>query len=264
MVRLLVLLVGSVALCACGRAEPEMTRVAARPAAPTRSLAPGAHRLGLGRSAVPGFPSGRDGTLFVPTRARSGPPLPLLVLLHGGGGRADYFDFTFPLAEEAGVVVLTLDARDNTWDGIDSPFGPDVRFIDEALRHTFARVAIDASRVGLGGVSDGGSYSLSLGLTNGDLFTHLVAVAPGFINAPGPAVGRPRIYVAHGTRDNVYSVTATRRYLVPQLRTAGYEVTYEEFDGPHRMMPATVGKVFAWLQEAGGQPAPALSEAASR
>ena len=85
------------------------------------------------------------------------------------------------MAEEFGVVMLALDSRHNTWDGIDSPFGPDVQFIDAALRYTFERVAIDPGRIAIGGLSDGGSYSLSLGLVNGDLFTHLVAVAPGFL-----------------------------------------------------------------------------------
>ena len=174
-------------------------------------------------------------------------PVPLLVLLHGGGGRANYFRFTFPLAEEAGVVVLTLDSRDNTWDAIDSPYGPDVRFIDAALQHTFARVAIDPHRVALGGISDGASYALSLGIANGDLFTHLVAVSPGFIAPPSPPVGRPLIFVAHGTRDNVYSVEGTRHHIVPRLKDSGYDVTYREFDGPHSMIPPTARQVIEWL-----------------
>lgn len=229
--------------CGCGPAGPRVTRVQARPAAPTRAIEPGEHPLGLGGA------TGRDGTLYIPRRAASRAPMPLLVLLHGGGGRADYFRFVFPLGEEAGVVILTLDARDNTWDGIDSPFGPDVVFIDAALRHTFERVVIDPRRIALGGVSDGASYSLSLGLTNGDLFTHLVAVAPGFISPPGPPVGRPRIFVAHGTRDNVYSASGTRRYILPKLTSAGYDVTYEEFDGPHRVLPATARQVLEWLKD---------------
>ena len=69
-------------------------------------------------------------------RAASGTPVPLLVLLHGGGGQARDFHYMFPLAEEFGVALLPLDARHNTWDGVDSPFGPDVLFIDTALRYT--------------------------------------------------------------------------------------------------------------------------------
>jgi len=230
----------SLTVC-CGPAGPIVTRVKARPAAPTIAIEPGEHPLGLGPPKTR-----RDGTLYIPRTAASH-AVPLLVLLHGGGGRANYFRFTFPLAEELGVVVLTLDSRDNTWDGIDSPYGPDVVFLDTALRHTFQRVAIDPRRVALGGISDGASYALSLGMANGDLFTHLVAVSPGFIAPPSPQVGRPVIFVAHGTRDNVYSVDGTRRHIVPRLKDSGYDVTYREFDGPHSMLPPTAREVMEWL-----------------
>jgi phospholipase/carboxylesterase len=233
----------SLTVC-CGPAGPIVTRVNARPAAPTIPIAAGAHPLGLGgptrRWGV------RDGILYIPASAASH-PVPLLVLLHGGGSRANYFRFTFPLAEEFGVVILALDSRDNTWDAIDSPYGPDVVFLDQALQYTFARVAVDPRRVALGGISDGASYALSLGIANGDLFTHLVAVSPGFVAPPSPPVGRPLIFVAHGTRDNVYSVEGTRRHIVPRLKDSGYDVTYSEFDGPHSMLPPTTREVLEWL-----------------
>jgi len=224
---------------------PEVTRVTARPVAPTAAVEPGEHGLGLGRVWYRG--TWRDGTLFVPTRAASGRQVPLLVLLHGGGGRADDFRFSFALGEEFGVAILTLDARHNTWDGIDSPFGPDVLFIDEALRHTFERVPVDPARIALGGLSDGGMYALSVGVVNGDLFTHLIAVAPGYIAPPAAPVGRPRIFLAHGTRDNVYSVSGSRNRLLPQLQGAGYEVAYFEFDGPHFITPPAARAALAWL-----------------
>ncbi len=240
--RLFLVLALLVTTTGCRMFGPRATRLEARPTPPTTALEPGAHPLGLGRA-------GRDGTLYVPRAALQGAPLPLLVLMHGGGGSQRDFWFTFPLAEEAGVVVLALDSRDNTWDGIDSPFGPDVLYIDAALRYTFARVAIDPRRVALGGLSDGASYALAVGRVNGDLFTHLVAVAPGFLAPPGPTVGRPRIYVAHGTRDNIYDVRGSRLYLVPDLRNAGYEVTYREFDGPHTVPPAIARLVLSWLRQ---------------
>jgi phospholipase/carboxylesterase len=233
-------------LAGCGRqVGPEVTRIGARPAPPHLTVEPGARPLDLGTAWYRG--KRRDGTLLVPTAARSGRPLPLLVLLHGGGGQADDFQFTLPLGEEMGVAVLLLDARHNTWDGVDSPFGPDVVFIDQALAHTFARVAIDPQKVALGGLSDGGMYALSVGVANGDLFTHLMAVSPGYMNPPGPPVGRPRIFLAHGTRDTVYSVYSSRERLLPQLRDAGYDVTYYEFDGPHFITPPAARAMLEWL-----------------
>ena len=235
-------------LCGGDGGAAEVTHVEARPGTPTIAIEPGEHALGLGGLLVINFTtSWRDGTLYIPRAAMSGEPLPLLVLLHGGGGRASDFRYTFPLAEELGVVILTLDARHNTWDEIDSPFGPDVLFIDAALRHTFDRVAVDPGKVGLGGLSDGGAYALAVGRTNGDLFTHLVAVAPGLRSPPAPPTGQPRILVAHGTRDNVYPVFGSRLYIVPRLRSAGYDVTYFEFDGPHFIPPDTARQVLEWF-----------------
>jgi phospholipase/carboxylesterase len=170
-----------------------------------------------------------------------------LVWLHGGGGRASDIEYLFPLAEELGVVILAIDARHNTWDGIDSPFGPDVLFIDAALRHTFERIAIDPQRVGLGGMSDGAAYALALGRANGDFFSHLIAVAPGYLDPPAPPTGQPRIFVAHGTRDNVYSVFRSRLFVVPQLKSAGYDVTYLEFDGPHWVPVPVARQALEWL-----------------
>jgi phospholipase/carboxylesterase len=238
----------SVIVFGCESAEPEVTRMQAQVVAPTIATEPGEYPLGLGGLLlVNRSMSWRDGTLYIPRAAKVDTSLPLLVWLHGGGGRAKDIRHIFPLAEELGIVILAIDARHNTWDGIDSPFGPDVLFIDAALRHTFERVAIDPQRIGLGGLSDGASYALALGRANGDIFTHLIAVAPGRLNPPAPPTGQPRILVAHGTRDNVYNVVWSRRFIVPGLKSEGYDVSYLEFDGPH-WVPAPVGrKVLEWL-----------------
>src|SRR5688572_23710386 len=110
--RVAVLVVACGLIGACRESGPEVTRLSARPAPPTATLPPGAHDLGLGRAIYRGML--RDGTLYLPTRAASGTPVPLLVLLHGGGGQARDFHFMFPLGDELGVALLTLDARHNT------------------------------------------------------------------------------------------------------------------------------------------------------
>jgi phospholipase/carboxylesterase len=227
-------------LAGCSRLDgPEVTRLQARPKPPALRLEPGAHPLGLGGR--------RDGTLYVPRTLEPQKPLPLMVLMHGGGASKEFFDFTFPLAEDRGVAILTLDSRHNTWDAVDSPFGPDVRFIDRALEYTFRHVAVDPRRLALGGVSDGASYALSLGLMNGDLFSHVVAFAPGFIATPAPPVGQPAIFVAHGTRDQVLSIDWTSRRFVPRLKSAGYDVTFLEFDGPHNVPAPVARAALEWL-----------------
>ena len=235
-------------LSSCGKGEPEITRITSRPFEPTIKIDAGEIKLGLGGPRwVNRSIWWRDGLLYIPQKALSGEKLPLLIWLHGGGGNAESFTYMYPIADEYGVVLLALDARHNTWDGIDSPFGPDVLFIDQALRFTFERVKIDENKIALGGISDGASYALALGRSNGDFFTHLIAVAPGRLSPPSPPIGLPRILVAHGTRDNVYSVYGSRYYVVPDLKSDGYDVEYHEFEGPHWVPKPVARYIFNWL-----------------
>ena len=214
--------------------EPSINnRLTARPGSPTETPTVGLSPLGIGGS--------RDGLLYVPESYSPDTAAPLFVALHGAGGEGSNWASYPERAEARGMVLLTPDSRFTTWDLIIGGFGPDVEFLDLALEHTFARCRIDPQRVALGGFSDGASYALSLGVSNGDLFSHLVAYSPGFLGGAEPIVGRPRVYVSHGVDDIVLPVINTRRLIVPALRDAGYDVTYEEFDGGHEV-PADISE----------------------
>jgi len=78
-------------------------------------------------------------------------------------------------------------------------------------------------------------------------FTHLIAVAPGRLSPPSPPTGSPRILIAHGTRDNVYSVYGSKYYIVPYLKSDGYDVAYHEFDGPHWVPEPVARYIFNWI-----------------
>jgi phospholipase/carboxylesterase len=247
---LLLFVAGICCICFIGyhRFGVDFIELCARPTKPTHKVAPGEHALGLGgwrlvnRDII-----WRDGRLFIPTAAKTGEPLPLLIWLHGGGGESGDFVHNFSEAEKLGIVVLALDARHNTWDGIDSRIGPDVKFIDKALKYTFERVNIDPKHIALGGLSDGASYSLTIGRSNGNLFTHLIAFAPRLRKPRGPLVGKPLIFIGHGIKDNVYSVRLSQMYNVPMLIDAGYDVTYYEFDGPHWVPESAAREAMQWL-----------------
>ena len=103
------------------------------------------------------------------------------------------------------------------------------------MAFAFEHADIDAKRLGIGGFSDGASYALSIGLANGDLFARIFAFSPGFISEASP-VGKPKIDIWHGTRDEILPIDATSRRIVPRLKRLGYEVTYVEFDGPHTVL----------------------------
>jgi phospholipase/carboxylesterase len=77
-----------------------------------------------------------------------------------------------------------------------------------------------------------------------------VAFSPGFFAPAGPQ-GRPRILVTHGIHDAVLPIDRCSRRLVPRLRAAGYDVTYEEFDGGHTVTPAHAIRALEWLAAPG-------------
>jgi poly(3-hydroxybutyrate) depolymerase len=52
-----------------------------------------------------------------------------------------------------------------------------------SITHTL-QCTVDPQRICVSGFSDGASYALSLGLANGDLFTHVAAFSPGFMRPP--------------------------------------------------------------------------------
>ena len=210
--------------CHAGAPQARDGRLKARPRRGARTSARGTSRLKLA--------SGRDATLQVPAESGEG-SLPLMVLLHGAGGSGDgILRRLGAFATEAGIVVLSPDARGSSWDAIRDEFGPDVAFIDRCLERVFDEVDVDPRRISVGGFSDGATYALSLGLVNGELFERIVAWSPGFV-VGGNVTGKPKIYISHGHADEILPIDRCSRRIVPALERNGYDVTYKEFVGGH-------------------------------
>lgn len=211
--------------------EPPDRRLRVRPGTPTLKARTGLSRLALGGA--------RDGLIYVPSRQSRAKPAPLLVALHGSGGDCTQWDRYHEWAEARNLVLLAPESRERTWDGAYGRFGPDLQFLERAMGYAFDRWTIDPRRIALAGFSDGASYTLSLGVSNGDLFSNLIAHSPGFFAPGDPLVGTPRLFISHGRQDDVLPVTRSRDAFVPRFREAGYEVRYEEFEGIHEV-PAQV------------------------
>ena len=218
-------------------------RLTVRPQAPTKavSVQPGLSRLALA--------SLRDGYIYAPGTYNAERPAALVVLLHGAGGDARAI---LPLfmrwAEAKDFLILAPDARGRTWDLIEHTFGPDVDFLDHALTRVFERYNVDPGRIAIAGFSDGATYALTLGMANGDIFRQVMAFSPGF-TAPLSQQGAPRLYVAHGTRDEVLPIGRCSRRFVPRLVRAGYDVRYREFVGGHELPEAVVEDALRWREE---------------
>jgi phospholipase/carboxylesterase len=224
---------------ACAQSNSAV-RLHARPGKTASQREPGTHPLGIRQQ--------RDAILYIPKLADPEKPAPLMIYLHGAtGSEQQGIRRLSSLADELGFVLLSPGSEGQTWDAIRESYGPDVQMIDEALRRTFASRQIDARRIALAGFSDGASYSLGLGLSNGDLFTSVLAFSPGFIPSGSKRTGKPRVFVSHGTADNILPIDSCSRRLVPELKHDGLNVTYREFDGPHTVPPEILKQAMSWF-----------------
>jgi phospholipase/carboxylesterase len=225
-----------------GQSEKSATRISARPSSnASAATPPGLHTLGLR--------SERDALLYVPESSAKHAQAALVISLHGAGRGAERgIELLRSLADEHGFLLLAPASTGSTWDVIEGGFGPDVPFISRALARVFEIRKVDPSRIAMAGFSDGASYSLTIGVMNGDVFKAVFGFSPGFV-VPGEHVGKPPIFISHGTRDQVLPIEACSRRIVPQLRGQGYKVTFREFDGQHTLPPDVAAEAMRWFME---------------
>lgn len=192
-------------------------------------LPPGRHALGLDAA--------RDAVLVVPRDLPAGTAVPLMVLFHGGGGSASKI---LPMMEAHAArerfLLLAPQSAYPTWDIVIAGNGPDRKRLEAALATVASRFAIDPDRIAFAGHSDGGSYALSLGLTNGHFVTHIIASSAGFMSVHRQQ-GAPKIFLSHGVNDEQIPIDRSARVHAALLKDAGYDVTYVEYNGPHAWQP---------------------------
>jgi phospholipase/carboxylesterase len=190
---------------------------------------------------------GRKAILHIPASYDPKKPGAFMLALHGatGSGESMLRGQRGP-ADAANVIVLSPSSQDGTWDAIRGRFSYDVSRIDQLLGVVFDRCAIDPARIAIGGFSDGATYALSLGLINGDLFTHIIAHSPGFIVSGAPH-GKPKVFVSHGHQDPILPFAQCGARIVAQLKKDGYAPRFDEFDGGHTATPEMRGAALAWL-----------------
>lgn len=171
----------------------------------------------------------------------------LLVVLHGagsGGSPGGLYAFRGGWSEP-GLVMVAPAAAGTTWSflrGRDT----DLEFVDRSLARAFARCRVDRRLIGVGGFSDGATYALRLGLMNGDLFRAVISLSAGGL-VVDDTVGKPRVFITHGTRDGVLPIARTSDVAVRELRRAGYRVTYRRFAGGHEARPEISRAAVRWF-----------------
>ncbi|MBX2835729.1 MAG: esterase [Gammaproteobacteria bacterium] len=129
----------------------------------------------------------RQYLLRLPSGELPAKPIPLVLVLHGGGGRPDNFDYlmtnhTLSKADDSRSMMLVFptginkqwnDGRSEIFKG--KPSYDDVGFIDAVISDVVSQYPIDESRIYATGISNGGHMSFRLGM---ELATTIAAIAP--------------------------------------------------------------------------------------
>ena len=184
----------------------------------------------------------KDGLVYIPESYDPDHGSALAIMLHGANGNAEHgLSLIRGYADENNIILIAPVSRDYSWDIISrNSFGPDVVFINEALAYVFEKYNVNTSKLAIGGFSDGASYALCIGLSNGDLFTHIMAFSPGFVHAPETA-GTPQTFISHGTNDDILPIKPCSDRIVEKLKNDGYNPVYMKFNGGHQL-PVQISK----------------------
>jgi phospholipase/carboxylesterase len=170
-------------------------------------------------------------TLYVPEYYDPGKAWPVVVALHGGSGHgADFLWTWLTEARTRGAIVVSPTAQGDTW-SLYEP-GVDIARLDGIVAHLKDHWNVDAERVLLTGMSDGGTFSWLGGLRDSAPYTHLAPISSSFhpmlLAEAGGVAGKP-IYLVHGALDWMFPIDMARG-AAEALTDAGADVVFREID----------------------------------
>ncbi|KAA2242778.1 esterase [Chitinophaga agrisoli] len=192
----------------------------------------------------------------------------LLVLLHGVGGNEDnMFRLAASLPEDMIIVAArapyTLKPDSYAWFGVQ--FSPEGSIINAEqaeksrtvlnlfVNQLTERFQIDKTRVYLGGFSQGGIMSYSVGLTFAPKFAGIFCLSGRLLKEvrpmikSGPEIRDLKVFIAHGTDDRVLSVNYAREAMA-YLQELGIYPEYHEYQMPHSMEQQEIDDLNRWLR----------------
>ena len=194
----------------------------------------------------------------------------LLVLMHGvGSNEQDLFGLAPYVPDTFHVISLRAPYRmgpnANAWfefsvnvDGsrtINQPQEAASRtLLIQTVEAAATQLGIPASRVLVGGFSQGGIMALSLLLTRPEMIEGAVALhsrlLPEIIAhlAPAAAFEGKSLWVSQGLQDHVIPV-AQGEYIRQQVAGLPLELTYREFDSAHELRADELEAFTQWLEQ---------------
>jgi phospholipase/carboxylesterase len=204
-------------------------------------------------------PGSRGGfSLYVPEYYTPDRTWPLVMALHGGSGTGRGFLWSWLRdARSHGAILVAPTATGNTSNskGTWALMGEDTDTPNllRILEQVRSRWNVDAQKMLLTGMSDGGTFCYVSGLESASPFTHLAPVSATFhpLMAEMADADRLRglpIYLVHGRLDWMFPVQVARQ-THQLLSAAGANVTYREIDDLSHTYPREMNApMLAWLR----------------
>jgi len=193
----------------------------------------------------------------------------LILLLHGIGSNENHLFQLVDSLPEGFVVVsarapYTLGPGRYTWFELRHESGKPVINAQQAEKsrlvlNTFIgqlieRYGIDDQKVYMGGFSQGGIMSYSVGLTFPHkmqgifiLSSRLLPEVKPLIKA-GPVLQKLRIFIAHGTHDNILPVNYAEEAIL-YLRDLTPLIDYQEYDLAHEIGQDELADLKSWIEQ---------------
>lgn len=161
---------------------------------------------------------------------------PLVTVFHGAGRQDEMLVKGLrdePDARQAFFLIPR--SLDPTWDLISGPSRHDLDFLEYAYDLIGRRYPIDYARQVLMGYSDGASYALSVGISNGRHFDALIGWAAGFLVVDpdrfDPEAPKPRLYLEYGSHDPLFPFEHVALPMRERLEEAGFDLTFSVDEG---------------------------------
>ena len=199
-----------------------------------------------------GEPGARGGySMYVPETYDGSRALPLVMALHGGSGNGRAFLWSWLRAARSREAILVAPtATGATWSLQDPE--QDSTHIEAILSHVRRNRNVDARRLLLTGMSDGGTSALLSGLSDASAFTHLAPAATGFhpmlleMVEPSRLAGLP-IYLVHGALDWMFDIGRARG-VARALGRLGAALEWREIDDLSHTYPRDENpRILDWL-----------------
>ncbi len=200
----------------------------------------------------------RSVPLIYPPPGESGERQPLIVLLHGRGGRAEKIARLFrPSAAKIGAVLVVPEAFEAFGDGFQWGRVDDAVYrVEHAIEFAAERHPIDRRRVIVAGFSQGAYVSLVSVARHPRRFAGALAIGAcdvrGFELGGKPFEDPPPIYVGIGSKDRAIDGC---RPMVGLYESAGFEVKYRVYKGYGHVFPANytweIDRALRFLLKAG-------------